>query len=240
MGVASSTLIMRQVEEGSKTERLKELAERFAFFQRWSLVDVRRALDEYGHCAHAFESRPGESAVPHPKREAAEVLGDQTSWEDYYRVTYEIEEERHLDEAAKKRRTWHPASRDYVMAIDEDAPRKLSRHRMFLERIERGDPETFEYTGHTDDEDDEDLESEDLGPLALAPAPAPAPSPEPTGRASPSPSVTSTAHSTAASISDDDFTAASGPQSPLTQDSGSVASGGFRCGNQPVSQTTEI
>ena len=66
MGVASSTLIMRQVEEGSKTERLKELAERFAFFQRWSLVDVRRALDEYGHCAHAFESRPGESAVPHP------------------------------------------------------------------------------------------------------------------------------------------------------------------------------
>ena len=46
MGVASSTLIMRQVEEGSKTERLKELAERFAFFQRWSLVDVRRALDE--------------------------------------------------------------------------------------------------------------------------------------------------------------------------------------------------
>ena len=100
---------------------------------------------------------------------------------------------------------------------------------MFLERIERGDPETFEYTGHTDDEDDEDLESEDLGPLALAPAPAPAPaSPEPTGRASPSPSVTSTAHSTAASISDDDFTAASGPQSPLTQDSGgSVASGIF-------------
>ena len=36
MGVASSTLIMRQVEEGSKTERLKELSERFAFFQRWS------------------------------------------------------------------------------------------------------------------------------------------------------------------------------------------------------------
>ena len=170
MGVASSTLIMRQVEEGSKTERLKELAERFAFFQRWSLVDVRRALDEYGHCGHAFESRPGEPSVPHPKREAAEVLGDQTSWEDYYRVTYEIEEERHLDEMAKKRRTWHPASRDYVMAEDEDAPKKLSRHRMFLERIERGDPETFEYTGHTDDEDDEDLESEDLGPLALAPA----------------------------------------------------------------------
>ena len=28
---------------------------------------------------------------------------------------------------------------------------------MFLERVERGDPETFEYTGHTDDEDDEDL-----------------------------------------------------------------------------------
>ena len=84
MGVASSTLIMRQVEEGSKTERLKELAERFAFFQRWSLVDVRRALDQYGHCAHAFESRPGEPSVPHPKREAAEVLGDQTSWEDYY------------------------------------------------------------------------------------------------------------------------------------------------------------
>ena len=63
MGVASSTLIMRQVEEGSKTERLKELSERFAFFQRWSLVDVRRALDQYGHCAHAFESRPGEPTV---------------------------------------------------------------------------------------------------------------------------------------------------------------------------------
>ncbi len=118
---------MRQVEEGSKTERLKELSERFAFFQRWSLVDVRRALDQYGHCAHAFESRPGEPTVEHPRREAAEVLGDQTSWEDYYRVTYEIEEERHLDEAAKKRRTWHPASRDYVMALDEDAPKKLSR-----------------------------------------------------------------------------------------------------------------
>ena len=172
MGVASSTLIMRQVEEGSKTERLKELSERFAFFQRWSLVDVRRALDQYGHCAHAFESRPGEPTVEHPRREAAEVLGDQTSWEDYYRVTYEIEEERHLDEAAKKRRTWHPASRDYVMALDEDAPKKLSRHRMFLERIERGEPEPFEYTGHTDDEDDEDLESEDLGPLASAPTPA--------------------------------------------------------------------
>ena len=27
----------------------------------------------------------------------------------------------------QKRRTWHPASRDYVMAIDEDAPKKLSR-----------------------------------------------------------------------------------------------------------------
>ena len=74
MGVASSTLIMRQVEEGSKTERLKELSERFAFFQRWSLVDVRRALDQYGHCAHAFESRPGEPSC-RTRAEAAEVLG---------------------------------------------------------------------------------------------------------------------------------------------------------------------
>ena len=120
------------------------------------------------------------------------------------------------------------------MAEDEDAPKKLSRHRMFLERVERGDPETFEYAGHTDDEDDEDLESEDLGPLASAPAPAPAPSPEPTGRASPSPSVTSTA---ATSISDDDFTAASGPQSPLTQDSGSVHSGMFDAAPAPAPET---
>ena len=80
MGVASSTLIMRQVEEGSKTERLAELSEKFAFFQRWSLTDVKRALDEYGHCAHAFETRPGEPSQETPQRTAADVLGDTTSW----------------------------------------------------------------------------------------------------------------------------------------------------------------
>ena len=47
------------------------------------------------------------------------------SWEDYYRVTYEIEGRTAPDEAAKKRRTWHPASRDYVMAEDEDAPKTI-------------------------------------------------------------------------------------------------------------------
>ena len=58
MGVASSTLIMRQVEEGSKTERLKELSERFAFFQRWSLKDVKHSLEAYGGLPHAFARQP--------------------------------------------------------------------------------------------------------------------------------------------------------------------------------------
>ena len=48
MGVASSTSIMRQVEEGSSAERMDEITERFAFFQRWSLGDVKAALDEHG------------------------------------------------------------------------------------------------------------------------------------------------------------------------------------------------
>ena len=224
MGVASSTLIMRQVEEGSKTERLAELSEKFAFFQRWSLTDVKRALDEYGHCAHAFETRPGEPSQETPQRTAADVLGDTTSWADYYKVTYEVEEERHLDEAAKKRRTWHTASFGYVMREDEEAAPKLARHRMFLERIERGDPEGWEHQGHTDDEDDDDLEEEDLGPVTPAPAPAPAASPEHSHHADGSVHSADDASTDGRSYAetDDDFSAVSGQPSPLSQ-SGSLS-----------------
>ena len=84
MGVASSTLIMRP-GRGLKTERLKSSASASPF-QRWSLVDVRRALDQYGHCAHAFESRPGSPPCPSKKRRPRNFIRS-SELEDYYRVT---------------------------------------------------------------------------------------------------------------------------------------------------------
>jgi len=178
MGVGSSTLILRNVEEGTSEQRLEEIIEKFAFFKRWSLKDVRFSLDAYGGLPHAFDRQPGEEVVALPRSLAGDLLGRQTSWADYYKITYETETLRRSADSERERRKWHCASFGFSMKVDATAKGELESYRMFLDDVPSPPPENFENPAHTDDEDDGEDGPEDLGPAARAleaGAPAPAP-----------------------------------------------------------------